>query len=300
MWTPEFERYVAPARTRPELWRTALGTAVIAAGYVAGFLLVMLGLVAALGAEDAMSYLGTFATGGTPTLVVAFLGMFAVPFLAAMASAKWLHKRRTRSLFGPHLLRDFATAVIVAGGIYGLLSILLPLPFVPEPNVPVQLFLSFLPLALIAVAVQTGAEEVAFRGYLQQQLAARFNHPIVWMLIPSVLFGVLHADFGGGWDKAWMVLPPTLFGLIAADLTRVTGSIGLAWGLHFLNNCSAILLMSLKGSLSGLALYTTPFSAADLSISDPLIWQEMAVTVIIWACLRLWLARRARANLRQS
>lgn len=292
MWTPEFDRYVAPARARPQLWRTLLGAGLIAFGYVAGFLLVMLGLIAALGPDEAMSYLGTLSTGGTPTLVVLFLGMFAVPFLAAMAAAKWLHKRPGRSLFGPRVSRDFVTAVIVAGGIYVLLSLLLPLPFAPERNVPVQLFLSFLPLALFALALQTGAEELAFRGYLQQQLAARFDHPLVWMLVPSLLFGVLHADFGDGLETAWLVLPPTLFGLVAADLTRVTGSIGLAWGLHFLNNCSAILLMSLKGNLSGLALYTTPFTAADLSITDPLIWQEMAVTVIIWACLRLWLARR--------
>lgn len=292
MWTAEFDRFVAPARGKPQVWRLLLGMAMIAAGYIIGFVLIMVALIATLGLDEATAYLGTFATGGTPTLVVLFLGMFLLPFLATILAAKLLHKRSARSLFGPHILRDFITAVVIAAAIYVVLGLLLPLPFVPQPNAPMGLFLSFLPVALVALAIQTGAEELAFRGYMQQQLAARFRHPFFWMVIPSLAFGALHVDPTAGWDKAWTALPPTLFGFIAADLTRVTGSIGLAWGLHFLNNCSAILLMALKGNLSGLALYTTPFTAEGLSLADPLVWQEMTITIIIWACVRLWLARR--------
>ena len=292
MWTPVFERFVAPARVRPQLWRTIAGMALIAAGYVLGFVVVMIVVVTMLGPEEAMAYLGTFESGGTPTLVVAFLAMFAVPFLSAVLAARWLHGRRARSLFGRRVARDFATAVILAGAVNAVLAVALPLPFAPEPNAPLPLFLSFLPVALVAVAIQTGAEEVAFRGYLQQQLAARFRSPLVWMGIPSVAFGLLHVDPTAGWANAWTALPPMLFGLVAADLTRLTGSIGLAWGLHFLNNCLAILVLSLKGNLSGLALYVTPFEAGDISLFDALIWQEMAITVIIWAVVRLWLARR--------
>ncbi|WP_055083803.1 CPBP family intramembrane glutamic endopeptidase [Jannaschia donghaensis] len=293
MWTHQFDRFVAPARGKPQLWRGALGVALIALGYVAGFGLVIAALVVALGQDEATAYLATFETGGTPTLVVMFLAMFAVPLLAVIAAAKWLHQRSGRSLFGPHVLRDFVIACVIAALIYGILGLALPVPFVPVPNVPPSLFLSFLPVALVAIAIQTGAEELAFRGYLQQQLAARFRTPLVWMLVPSVAFGLLHVDPSAGWGQAWTALPPTLFGLIAADLTRITGSIGMAWGLHFLNNCSAILLISLKGNLSGLALYTTPFGAESLSLGDPLIWQEMLITVIVWVCLRLWLARRS-------
>ncbi|SDY34392.1 hypothetical protein SAMN05444004_101193 [Jannaschia faecimaris] len=294
MWTAEFDRFVAPARDKPQLWRTFVGMALIALGYVLGFVLVIIALFLTLGPGESQAYLATFATGGTPTLVVLFLSMFTLPFISAMVAVRLLHKRASRSLFGPHLIRDFITAIAIAASIYAVLSLILPLPFTPVPNAPLSLFLSFLPIALVAILIQTGAEELAFRGYLQQQLAARFQSPLVWMLIPSLAFGALHLDPTAGVDKAWIILPPTLFGLIAADLTRVTGSIGLAWGLHFLNNCSAILLMSLKGNLSGLALYTTPFGAEDLSLWDPLVWQEMAITVIVWACVRLWVVRRTK------
>ncbi|WP_179378079.1 CPBP family intramembrane glutamic endopeptidase [Jannaschia marina] len=294
MWTAEFDRFVAPARARPQLWRTLLGFATIAAAYVAGFFAIVVILLVALGPDEGASYLGLFATGGTPTLVVMFLMMFAAPFAATVGVARLLHARPGRGLFGPNLWRDFALATGIAGAIYLVVGLLLPMSFTPEPNTPLTLFLTFLPIALVAILIQTGAEELAFRGYLQQQLAARFRSPLAWMVFPAILFGVIHLDPTAGLEKAWMVLPPTLFGLLAADLTRVTGSIGLAWGLHFLNNCSAFLIVSLKGNMSGLALYTTPFTAEALSLRSPLLWQEMLVTVIVWACIRLWIARRRR------
>ncbi len=51
--------------------------------------------------------------------------------------------------------------------------------------------------------------------------------------------------------------------------------------------------MSLDGNLSGLALFRTPFGADDLSIANPLVWQDMMTIVIVWACIRLWLARKS-------
>ncbi|MCK0168666.1 CPBP family intramembrane metalloprotease [Jannaschia sp. S6380] len=294
MWTTDFDRFVAPARARPALWRVLLGFLIVAVGFALGFAAMLVALIAAFGPDGANAYLGTLATGGgTPTMVVLMLAVFIGPLLAVMAVARLLHGRPAATLFGPNLGRGFMTAVVIAALVYAAVTLLLPMPFRPVPNTPLSLFLSFLPLALVGIAIQTGAEEVVFRGYLQQQLAARFRHPIVWMGLPAIAFGLLHGDPSGGTEDLWLMLPPTLFGLIAADLTRVTGSIGAAWGLHFLNNCSAILLLSVDGNLSGLSLYRTPFGIEALSLADPLIWQEMLTTIIVWVCIRLWLARRS-------
>lgn len=296
MWTPQFDRFVAPARARPQLWRLLAGFVLIAVSFVLGFLAVLAGLVATMGPGPAQDYLASMAeTGGTPTMVVLMLGLFAAPLLAAFLAARLLHGRSAATLFGPGLLRGFALAAAIAALVYTAVSLLLPAPFEVVPGLPLPLFLSFLPLALVVLLIQTGAEEVVFRGYLQTQLAARFRHPLVWMAVPALAFGLLHGDPGGGPDMLWLMLPATLFGLVAADLTRVTGSIGAAWGLHFLNNATAILLVSLDGNLSGLALYRTPFGADDLSLADPLLWQELTIGVIVWACIRLWLARGAAA-----
>ncbi len=111
------------------------------------------------------------------------------------------------------------------------------------------------------------------------------------MALPALAFGALHYDpASAGANAPWIVASATLFGLVAADLTRVTGSIGAAWGFHFVNNASAILLLSIDGSLSGLSLWTTPMPVG--AIPPVLLAQDMLFTVIVWACIRLWLARR--------
>jgi membrane protease YdiL (CAAX protease family) len=66
--------------------------------------------------------------------------------------------------------------------------------------------MSFLPLALVGVLIQTGAEEVLFRGYMQQQLAARFSSPILWMVLPSAIFAALHYQPEIMGDNTWLMM----------------------------------------------------------------------------------------------
>ena len=53
------------------------------------------------------------------------------------------------------------------------------------PGVPFATWLVFLIPMLLGLLVQTGAEEIVFRGYLQQQLAARFVARWVSFVFPS-------------------------------------------------------------------------------------------------------------------
>ena len=99
-----------------------------------------------------------------------------------------------------------------------------------EMNMAVSTWLLWLPVALVAVVLQTGAEELLFRGYLQSQLAARFRSQAIWLLIPSILFGFAHFGPGLPLNAALgYVVFATLFGLMAADLTSRTGTIGDHW-----------------------------------------------------------------------
>jgi hypothetical protein len=106
-----------------------------------------------------------------------------------------------------------------------------------------------------------------------------------------VAFGLLHYDpAGAGTNAWWIVAAATVFGLVAADLTRVTGNIGAAWGLHMVNNTFAVLIVGVDGTLSGLSWWVASVSTEELS--PMLIAQDILVTTIIWLCLRLWLAGR--------
>lgn len=284
--------FVAPARARPQIWRLFVGLVVAMLIYAIGIGLVFGGIYLVSGLEGMRAWATEMveATGPTGTLLIlaTFIGMALGPMLAVVL----LHRRSIGSLFGPlpRTLRHFLVATGVCVLAYGA-SFLLPSGYQIEPAMERALWLSFLPMALVGILLQTGAEEVLFRGYLQQQLAARFASPIIWMVLPSMLFASLHYQPDVMGDNALYVVAATgLFGLLAADLTAKTGSIGAAWGFHFVNNVVAILIVALDGPLSGLALYTAPLSAASEEIR-PLILLDMGTTVVTWVLIRLAVTR---------
>ncbi|WP_071674219.1 CPBP family intramembrane glutamic endopeptidase [Nioella nitratireducens] len=293
---PAHDAYVAPARAHPQIWRLVLGfllACAISTLWVIG-LFVLVYLVA--GIEGGPAWINRMTMADTPTSALLVIGTLWGLALGAMAATRALHRRSVWTLFGRlrRLRRGFFIAAL-ACGVALALSSLIPFGYTPVANLGLGLWLNFLPLALVVILGQTLAEELFFRGYLQQQLAARFHSPLVWMLVPSALFGLAHFDPSNGPLLSWLTVAATgLFGLCAADLTARTGSIGAAWGFHFANNVAAILVVALSGSLSGLALYTTPFGPAEAGILAPLLARDMATTVVIWGVIRFILSRNAR------
>lgn len=289
MQTPAHTTFVAPARAYPQIWRLLAGLGLTLLVYFIWILIVLGAVWLTAGSEALNGWMARMALATTPTSVLLMLSTFVGMAIGPLLAARWLHKRSKRSVFGPFtpMLAHFLLAMGIVASVLALSVILFDPGYAPMPNLEMSLWLSFLPLALVGVLVQTGAEEILFRGYLQQQLAARFNSPVMWMILPSLLFGALHYDPSGSSDIGWLlVAAATLFGLLAADLTRVTGNIGAAWGFHFANNCFAILIVALDGALSGLSLYTTPFTVTDTEILRPLIFRDMAITVGLWLLLR--------------
>ncbi|MEM7491084.1 MAG: CPBP family glutamic-type intramembrane protease, partial [Pseudomonadota bacterium] len=180
MWTRPFDRFVAPARTAPGLLRL-FGGVVLAVAIYFVTIVALLGLVVSLAGFEALdAWLGQIAIGDTPTAVLLLLATFVGMALGPMAAARWVHKRPARGLFGPGVVAGFALGT-AAGTALLLVSLLLPAPFEIARNTPADVFWTFLPLALLGLLVQTGAEEILFRGYLQQQLAARFDHWAAWL-----------------------------------------------------------------------------------------------------------------------
>lgn len=284
--------FVAPARARHQIWRTLLGLLLVLAIYglgiaaIFGIIYLVSGPVGLRGWLTEMEQ----STGPTGTLLMlaTFIGMAVGPMVAVVV----IHRRSIGGLFGPlpRTFRHFLVACAVCVVAYSV-SYFLPSDLRIEPAMERALWLSFLPMALVGVFLQTGAEELLFRGYLQQQLAARFSSPLIWMVLPSLVFASAHYNPAvAGGNALYVVAATGLFGLLAADLTAKTGSIGAAWGFHFANNVVAILVVALDGPLSGLALYTAPLSAASEEIR-PLILLDMGTTVVTWVLIRLAVSR---------
>lgn len=290
------EALVAAAGAKSALWRLGVGLIVVIAIYVAGIAALFGLLVVISGWDGAQVWLVRMADADSPTATLLVLATFIGMGIGPLVAARLLHARPLWSLFGEQarLLRHFGAAAIICALIYALAA-LLPVGAVPAPNLPLGLWASFLPLALVAVLIQTGAEEVLFRGYIQSQLAARVAAPLVWMIIPSAVFAALHYQpeiFG---QNAWIMVGAVfVFALLAADLTAHTGTIGAAWGFHFANNCAAILVVGVEGPLSGLALYTLP---QDFVLAADLGWmlaKDVGMMIIVWAVIRRVLGRGTR------
>ncbi len=100
---------------------------------------------------------------------------------------------------------------------------------------------NFIVLVLISVSLipfQASYEEVIFRGYLAQGFAVWTKNRILVVLIPSVLFGLMHSlNPEVGAFGFWIMMPQYIFfGLLFGILTVLDDGIELAMGAHTANN----------------------------------------------------------------
>lgn len=231
----------------------------------------------------------------TPWGVLINLFVFGMLIIALWLAVLLVHDRSLRSLLGPIRLawRQFLHVLAVLLVLHAGLA-LLPAPdaMVPVPNLEAAIWLRFLPLALLGLVVQVSAEELAFRGYLQSQLAARYRHPAVWLGLPTALFAALHYTPAQSGENAWIiVIWAGFFGLAAADLTARSGTLGPAIALHLVNNAAAILLVAPMGGFDGLALYSYPFF---IDATETLrLWMPIDLMLLLcsWLAARLALRR---------
>ncbi|MEM8538802.1 MAG: CPBP family intramembrane glutamic endopeptidase, partial [Pseudomonadota bacterium] len=211
--------------------------------------------------------------------------------LALSMVMRTIHRRQLRTLLGrrDRALGDFILCMTYLTPLY-LFFWIMPMPegFQLERHLGLGQWLLLVPLALPLIMVQISAEELAFRGYLQSQMAATFRHPVFWMGIPSLLFGLLHYSPEVAGENAWMlVLWASVFGVAAADLTARSGTLGAALSLHFVNNTFAILFAAPHGDLDGIALYTFPLTLDAPGLAGTLLPLELLMTLCAWLCCRL-------------
>jgi hypothetical protein len=286
------DRFVAPARAAPQLWRLLLGM-VLAAGFFLVLSQVVFGTLFGLMSPEMVERITTEGSSGQTAggmfVLLSQLGLLAV---AAGLVCVVVHKRGPLSLIGPIGLAGRQFVAVVAGLIVLMivLAILPPYDFSGglSQNMSVGRWLVLLPFALLAVLVQSGAEEVLFRGYLQQQLAARFKSPVIWIVGPSVVFGSLHYyPETAGSNATTIALWATVFGMLMADLTARAGTLGPAVAVHFVNNVSAIVLISVPDEMSGLALYVLPFGVADEAQMAMWLPVDFGFMLVSWLVARL-------------
>lgn len=294
MRKPEFEAMIAPARLYPELWRLFLGILLVVFVY-AGFSSILAVLLFVIGGPfNFGQWLTRLNPPDEPIAVIGVLLTAAAFVLATTLAAAACHFRGPGTLFGPRdeTVRSFWIAVFVSAPFYGGLVVAgFFLGPTPVPNLPLETWIIWLPAAVVVILFQVSGEEMLFRGYLPQQLAARFTSRLIWMGLPALIFGLAHYNPAPG-GVTWLVVFTTfVLGLIAMDLTERTGSLGAAIGLHFVNNATAILLVSTKDTLTGLALWVTPLGIDEMPFAAGSILINLVFLLVVWRAIR-WAVER--------
>ncbi len=289
------EILVAPARGSEQIWRLIMGVILIAGVVLLISQFVNQALVTLLGNAVYARLIGADGPS-SPVSVIYLLSSFGFLTLGVVVALRVAHHRGFGALLGDWGLfkQQFFAVVIVLFAI-NLAIILLPpwdagMPL--EPNLAFRVWLAALPFALVAILIQVSAEEIVFRGYLQQQIAARFSSPLIWLLVPSALFGLGHYMPQAAGENAVMLAAwAGVFGLAMADVTARAGTLGPAIAIHLSHNAVAILFVSIQDELSGLALYSIAIDLSDTEAVSGLIPVEFMMILVSWLGARLAIRR---------
>lgn len=287
--------FIRPAMQASEMWRVL--AMIVAFEFVFMLSAPVFAMMLPTQAAKADFYEGVSAFG-TLTQFASF-GVAGIGFLILL---RLLHGRGLQSLIGPpEAAKRDLMRVVWAVGIWLLVLELMP-PWISTAELAevrdFGTWVVLVPVALVALFIQVGTEEMFFRGYLQQQFACLSNSRWTWMFVPSVMFGALHFWNGNGAAEGtiWAIWA-TLLGMACADLTARTGSLGAAIGLHLANNAFALLIVGVKDwPSSGLALFLYPYEDPELyaygmeALLSPWIILQMLTMLI--SVVIMWLAAR--------
>jgi membrane protease YdiL (CAAX protease family) len=233
---------------------------------------------------------------GSQLSVLYLLSSFGLLTFGVIVALRVAHHRGFLAVLGNwQLFRQQFVAVFIMLLLINLAILVLPPWSVGapiEPNVSFSDWMLVLPFAVAAILIQVSAEEIFFRGYLQQQLAARFSSPVIWLFVPSALFGLGHyMPEITGENALVLAVWAGLFGLAMADITARAGTLGPAVAIHFMHNAVAILFVSVEDNLSGLSLYFLKIDLDDADAVRALFPIEFMTILLSWLGARLAIRR---------
>jgi membrane protease YdiL (CAAX protease family) len=187
------------------------------------------------------------------------LALMVIPFIVMLVLAivliKAFHQRTSKDVVnGGRSFRwnRFGLGVVVWGAIMLVLFFtqLLISPEDLEFRFDPAAFIPLVFVAVLLIPIQSGTEEFIFRGYLAQGVAGWTKRVWAAILIPSVLFALMHAANPEVKEHGfWMMMPSYfVFGVAFAITAVLDDGIELAIGIHAVNNTLGALLVTSKES----------------------------------------------------
>ena len=274
------DRFFAAASTGlTQWWRWVVGVIVIAVFWLGiGGIPLLAAIAVCQGSSMEVSSPWFACAGGAlgasllPDLVLGFLG-FAVGLIGIWIVVKRLHRKTLTQVTTGRKSFDWSRFLYAAVvGLCVLILITLAYRFLLGVEVTFEspslwLYLPVILIALVLIPIQTGFEEVLFRGYIMQGLSLLTRNRPVLALVTAVIFTVPHLGNPeqGAYGFAFYVVQIMSPGIVFAALTLLDGGIELAAGFHAINNLFLGLIANLEVSaLATPALFVSHVEQADL------------------------------------
>ncbi len=277
---------------RPKLWRWILGTFISLFGWlVLGAILTA--VIASLFGLDLLALAGSdkesleIVRGYEPwqaasAVLISFLPLLLLP----VALHRLLLGAQLRTLF-TRSKASFSREVALGAAVMALLLLATGIPdFILNNSsyswsFDVARFIPYLLVAFTLIPIQTTAEEVFYRGWIQQRLEN--GRRSIWLvsIIGGFLFALPH--LGNPEVSGNLLLPVLGYGSTGFMFTWVTmrdQSMGLAIGAHASNNILAGLLVSSADSA---------LPAASIWVTPEIQWGPAAFFSILFIPLFIWL-----------
>ncbi|MDR1582291.1 MAG: CPBP family intramembrane metalloprotease [Prevotellaceae bacterium] len=247
-------------------------------------------------AVDSMNVTDLTAWGFSRNLVFALM-MFStvVALFTTILLIKVLHKRTfSESVNGRRRMRIGRMGLGALVWAF-LMAVYLVVDYLVDPsNYVFQLdwgkFIVLTLLSLCLIPLQTTSEELLFRGYLAQGVAGWTKNRWLAILIPGLLFGLMHItnpevkEFG-----FWLAMPQyVFFGLLFGLISVLDDGIELAIGMHAANN----IFLSIFTTHAASVLQTD--ALFEIQTIDPL--KELLVLVVSGLLMLGYFAVRYKWN----
>lgn len=240
----------------------------------------------------------TDAIADSPMVLLYLLLTFIPLILGTLLVVTQVHKRAFKTVLTAHRVfrwkRVFVAAgltVCVSAGLMLVTHLIGTNPI--SYNFDPTRFFKYLPILLLLIPLQSAAEEIVLRGYMNQGLGQYIKNPWIIFAITSALFMSLHLSnpevTAGAADGSYYltILSYFAFGMMACVLTYIDGGLESAIGVHVANNLYLSTVMGYDNS----ALPTpTVFKQASNGSTDMmvgLISMALLITMIYMTRVKL-------------
>lgn len=158
----------------------------------------------------------------------------------------------------------------------------------PESGRPAQWVLLLI-MALVLTPFQAAGEEYLFRGWLTQNVAAYFSHPMVGLVVSTVFSAVLFSLAHGSFDP-WVLISIATLAVAACYANWRTGGLEAGIAMHLVNNVLlGIATTTIGGYADSFVSETT--TATPLEAGIGLLVHGVAVALILWQGRRIRVQR---------